>query len=128
MADGAVGLNKLGGFKESSASLALIPTGPFIAAVRTSPLNESIGQEAVALSAVRKLGFLSKDVSIPVDFEAEVLHELLMSRTFGSGIVVEGYSASLEEICNHLMVLIGELLGGDPESHGFYFDRGSVLI
>ena len=127
-ADPALQVQKVGGIEGLAAGIALVASGPGVAAIGTRTFHVAVGEVAVAAGAVGEHHPIFIDVLLGKKVQEDFLHHFLVVRSPCGGEEVEGDAHSVPGLEEEGLELVHDLLGG----HAFFLGAegywGAMLV
>lgn len=115
----ALGVLEVERVEKVAALVALVTSGVGVCAKRTFTLDETVGQEALVLFAIRLLGCLFSEVAVLVQLGEDVLGNLGLLCSGRPAEVVELNLEPVVDLLVDLVVLVAQLFGVTPSSIAF---------
>ena len=127
-ADGAAGIDEVGGVERCAAGLALVAVGFGVMAVGALAGHIAVGEELLGLWVVELLGGLLYKFTLVVEMTEKFRRRLVMNFRSGARIYVERNAQTLERLLDELMVAVNDILRGNTFGAGLESDGHTVLV
>ncbi len=124
----ALGVDELFRRKGGAALLALVPIGIGIAALGAGAGDIAVCQEGLGLGIVELLALLGDELVVVIELAEELRGIPVVHRRSGAGIDVEVDAQARESVFHHLVVLVHDLLRGNPGLAGLDGDGYPVFV
>ena len=127
-ADGAVGVDEVGGVERRAAGLALVAVGLGVVAVGTLAGHVAVGKELLCLGVVELLGSLLYKFALVIKMAEELRRRVVVDRRGGARIYVERNTQSLERLLNQLVIAVYYILWGHTLGTCLEGDGHAMLV
>ena len=126
--DRAFGTDQVGGVERTAAFFALVAVGAFVLAMRAGADDIAVGEELSRLLIVILLRSLLDKFTVVVKLPEKIRCGLVVRGGRGARIDVERHAQTAERLLDNAVVLVDDILRGNPLLAGLYRNGYAVFV